>query len=161
FPLFRPSPLDDLPDAVRRVGVQIGDVGILCRDGSFDPIFSICRPEGGVFNRLGVPAHFEQLILTPEDIRYQAQFHSPGTVMSTVFKKRSRDNRRASASENAALLLLPDGASTWDLRRPQLFRNYAMKHAHSWYGFINDDLERLVGNSRLYLVTGVTKSTSW
>jgi hypothetical protein len=60
-----------------------------------------------------------------------------------------------------AQLLLPDGASTWDLHRPQLFRDYALKHVHSWYQFVNDDLKCMAGSSGLYLVTGVTKSTSW
>ncbi|KAJ7270205.1 hypothetical protein C8J57DRAFT_1022878, partial [Mycena rebaudengoi] len=60
-----------------------------------------------------------------------------------------------------ALLLLPDGASTWDSRSLQLLRDYTLKHARSWYQFVNDDLERMAGDSGLYLITGVTKSTSW
>ncbi|KAJ7483196.1 hypothetical protein FB451DRAFT_101857 [Mycena latifolia] len=60
-----------------------------------------------------------------------------------------------------ASLLLPDGASRWDLRSEHLFRDYALKHAQSWYAFVNGDLERMLGNGDLYLVTGVTKATSW
>ncbi|KAJ7483268.1 hypothetical protein FB451DRAFT_1029310, partial [Mycena latifolia] len=64
-------------------------------------------------------------------------------------------------SKETALLLLPDGASRWDLRPLQIFRDYALKHAQSWYEFVNGDLRRMVGNGDLYLLTGVTKSTSW
>jgi hypothetical protein len=64
-------------------------------------------------------------------------------------------------SKQTGLLLLPDGASRWDLRRLQLFRDYALRHAHNWYAFVNGILQRMVGNGDLYLVTGVTKSTSW
>jgi hypothetical protein len=63
-------------------------------------------------------------------------------------------------SKQTGLLLLPDGASRWDLRRQQRFRDYALKYAHNWYAFVNGSLERMAGNGDLYLVTGVTKSTS-
>jgi hypothetical protein len=36
-------------------------------------------------------------------------------------------------SKETGLLLLPDGAFRWDLRRQQVFRDYALKHAHNWY----------------------------
>lgn len=64
-------------------------------------------------------------------------------------------------SRETAILLLPDGASRWDLRTLQVFRDYALKHAPSWYEFVNGELGRMTGNGDLYLVTGVTKSTSW
>jgi hypothetical protein len=64
-------------------------------------------------------------------------------------------------SKQTALLLLPDGASSWDLHRSQTFRDFALKHARNWYAFVNDTLQRMVGTSDLYLVTGVTKCASW
>jgi hypothetical protein len=64
-------------------------------------------------------------------------------------------------SKQAALLYLPDGASSWDLRRVQIFRDHALKHRHNWYKFVKNDLEREIGSGGLILITGVTKSTSW
>ncbi|KAJ7773939.1 hypothetical protein B0H16DRAFT_115002 [Mycena metata] len=154
FPLFLPSPPVDLPDAVKRNGTQIGDVGIVCNDGSFDPIFNIYRPEGDLANRFGVPSDFKQLPCGQDDI-LQVPRHPAGTVIL---------NSPASAGApvlEQALLRLPDGASTRDSRSLPLLRDYAAKHARSWYQFVNDDLERMVGDSGLYLVTGVTKTTSW
>jgi hypothetical protein len=64
-------------------------------------------------------------------------------------------------SKETGLLLLPDGASSWDLRPLQVFRDYALENAEKWYEFVNGTCRRMVGDGDLYLVTGVTKSTSW
>jgi hypothetical protein len=67
----------------------------------------------------------------------------------------------STSSKEAAVLLLPDGASRTDLRRKKKFRDYTLKHARAWYAFVNGDLERMVDNGDLYLVTGTDKSLSW
>jgi hypothetical protein len=59
------------------------------------------------------------------------------------------------------VLLLPDGASRADLRRNKKFKDYALKHAQQWYVFVKEDLERIVDNGDLYLVTGTDKSSTW
>ncbi|KAJ7041688.1 hypothetical protein C8F04DRAFT_946822, partial [Mycena alexandri] len=170
YPLYRPSPPSDLPEHVRRSGTQIGDVGVVCSDGSFDPIFNICRTENDPANRFGVPISFAPLVVRPEDIRTQVQFHPPGSVISNVIETRKlfKDHGQPDAvvedstnSKQRALLLLPDGASSWDLHRSHTFRDFALKHAQNWYAFVNDTLQRMVGSSDLYLVTGVTKCASW
>jgi hypothetical protein len=93
FPLFLPSPPDDLPEPVKREGTRIGDVGIVCTDGSFDPIFNILCPEGHLANRFGVPSGFEKLILRPEDICERVLCHPPGSVISnTIVKEEQADN---------------------------------------------------------------------
>ncbi|KAF7345414.1 Cell division control protein [Mycena venus] len=180
YPLFHPQPSDDLPEAARRIGTEIGDVGVITQDGSFDPIFNILRARDDPANRFGVPPDFEQVVLGSEDIRTRSQFYLPGSdISNTTIRKRRIDFDAgvegnvflpfgagavvevSMNSKETGLLLLPDGASRWDLRREQLFRDYAMKHAHSWYAFVNGNLQRRAGNGDLYLVTGVTKSTSW
>jgi len=59
------------------------------------------------------------------------------------------------------MLLLPEGASRCDLRPLETFQEYAVKHAHNWYSFVNGTLHRMVKNDALYLVTGCDKSSSW
>ncbi|KAJ6577980.1 hypothetical protein B0H19DRAFT_906367, partial [Mycena capillaripes] len=163
YPLFHPQPFDDLPVAARRTGTEIGDVGLITQDGSFDPIFNILRARDDPSNRFGVPLAFEQVSLGPEDIATRAQFHLPRSDISNTAISKRRLDVDAGIENNmqTGLLLLPDGASRWDLRRQQLFRDYALKHADNWYAFVNRNLQRMVGNGDLYLVTGVTKSTSW
>ncbi|KAJ7020467.1 hypothetical protein C8F04DRAFT_1014296, partial [Mycena alexandri] len=180
FPLFHPQPFDDLPMESRRVGTDIGDVGIVTSDGSFDVIFNICRAADDAVNRFGVPDGFERVDLGPGDIAPRAQYHRPGSdVSNTRISKRRLDVDAgvesnvflpfgagavveiSTSSKETAVLLLPDGASRTDLRPKNMFRDYALKHAQRWYAFVNGKLHRMVGNGDLYLVTGTDKSSSW
>ncbi|KAJ7186014.1 hypothetical protein C8R46DRAFT_982798, partial [Mycena filopes] len=184
YPLFHPQPFDDLPLQSRRVGTEIGDLGVVTSDGSFDVIFNICRAADDPLNRFGVPAGFEQLVRDAEDVAFRAQYHRPGSDVSSTDIKKRRLDLDATIEDNvggarflplgagavvqisgvlkqAAVLLLPDGASRWDIRRVKRFRDYALKHAQSWYKFVNGSLERMVESGDLYLVTGIDKSTSW
>ncbi|KAJ7498032.1 hypothetical protein B0H11DRAFT_830274 [Mycena galericulata] len=180
YPLFHPQPSDDLPEPARKIGTEIGDVGVVTEDGCFDPIFNILKSADDRSNRFGVPLGFTPVVLGPEDIRMRAQYHPPGSDISntTVNKKRLDIDAGMESnvflplgagavvevsmnSKETGLLLLPDGASRWDLRPQQPFRDYALKNAQSWYAFVNGDLGRMIGSGDLYLITGVTKSTSW
>lgn len=67
----------------------------------------------------------------------------------------------STSSKATAILLLPDGGSRTNLRRLQVFRDYALKNAQRWYAFVNGTLGRMVESGELYLVTGVDKSSSW
>ncbi|KAJ7483245.1 hypothetical protein FB451DRAFT_982777, partial [Mycena latifolia] len=173
YPLFHPQPSDDLPEPARRSGTEIGDVGAITEDGCFDPLFNILRAGDDPVNRFGVPQGFEQVQLRAGDIRTRAQYHLPGSDISntTVSKKRLDIEggflplgagaviEVSTNSKKMGLLLLPNGASRWDLRPQPVFRDYSLKHAQNWFAFVNGDLRYGVGD--LYLVTGVTKSTSW
>ncbi|KAJ7715136.1 hypothetical protein B0H16DRAFT_1616974 [Mycena metata] len=180
YPLFHPQPFDDLPVAARETGTEIGDVGLITQDGCFDPIFNILRARDDPANRFGVPSAFERVLLGPEDIAARTLFHLPGAdISNTTVSKRRLDIEAgvdsnvflpvgagavvevSTNSKQTGLLLLPDGASKWDLRPQQVFRDYALKHAQNWYSFVNGDLHRMVASGDLYLITGVTKSTSW
>ncbi|KAJ7227902.1 hypothetical protein C8J57DRAFT_198672 [Mycena rebaudengoi] len=180
YPLFHPQPFDDLPEEARRVGTEIGDVGVVTSDGSFDVIFNICRAADDPINRFGVPEGFEQVRLVAGDVAPRTSYHRSGSdVSNTKISKRRLDIDASmdgnvflplgagavveisTSSKEAAVLLLPDGASRSDLRRLKKFRNYALKHAQRWYAFVNGELERMVESNALYLVTGVDKSSSW
>ncbi|KAJ6568292.1 hypothetical protein DFH09DRAFT_1313745 [Mycena vulgaris] len=176
--LFHPEPFHDQPRTARETGTRIGDVGIVTPNGAFDPIFNILdRAEQ---SRFGVPQGFEKVRLGNDDIAQEWLCHPPGSDISstTISKKRldvdvGLENNVfvpagvgavvevSTNSKETAILLLPDGASRWDLRPLQVFRDYALKHGQSWYAFVNGDLGRMIGNGDLYLVTGVTKSSSW
>ncbi|KAJ6526914.1 hypothetical protein DFH09DRAFT_164603, partial [Mycena vulgaris] len=180
YPLFFPQPYDTLPETARRTGTEIGDVGVVNMYGAFDPIFNILRAGDDPANRFGVPAGFEKLVLAPHDIEAVSLHHLPGSdISNTTINKKRLDVHAgiennvflpagvgavvelSADSEETAILLLPNGASRWDLLPLQRFRDYAFQHAQNWYAFVNGDLSRMIGNGDLYLVTGVTKSTSW
>ncbi|KAJ6568299.1 hypothetical protein DFH09DRAFT_1033698 [Mycena vulgaris] len=180
YPLFCPQLSDTLPEVVRRIGTEIGDVGVVNMYGAFDPIFNITREANNSANQFGVPVGFEPLVLGPHDIDSLASYILPGSdISNTTISKRRLDVSGgiennvflpagvgavvevSTNSKETAILLLPDGASRRDLRPLESFRNYALTHAQSWYDFVNGRLRRMIGSGDLYLVTGVTKSTSW
>ncbi|KAJ7931197.1 hypothetical protein B0H13DRAFT_860183 [Mycena leptocephala] len=180
YPLWLPEPYDDLPLEYKERGVSVGDVGVITNDGAFDFIFNICLPRDHPINSVGVPEDFEVVPLGDGDIRRAPRHYSPGSdISSAKLKKRSLaidassgDNPMipagggagfsiSTSSQEAAVLLLPDGGARIDLRRKQIFRDYALKHADNWYRFVNIDLGRMVENGAIYLVTGADKTTSW
>ncbi|KAJ7148442.1 hypothetical protein C8R43DRAFT_857385, partial [Mycena crocata] len=190
YPLFHPQPFDDLPEQARRTGTQIGDVGVITQDGSFDTIFNLTFPDGDSTNRFGVPANYKPVVLPTDDVLVEewpkkdvpdgssflavpsySLFDYRGCIDHKPYTYLRRRSHRGSPFcpavkvstklKQTALLVLPDGASSFDSRSLNVFRDYALKHAHDWYMFVNDDLQRMLGSGELYLVTGVTKSTSW
>ncbi|KAJ7277540.1 hypothetical protein C8J57DRAFT_1713853 [Mycena rebaudengoi] len=183
YPLFHPQPFDDLPEEARRIGTEIGDVGVVTFDGSFDVIFNICRAANDPINRFGVPEGFERVRLASGDVAPRASYHRPGSdVSNTKISKRRLDVDASvpdgnvqvflplgagavveisTSSKETAVLLLPNGASRSDLRRLKEFRDYALRHAQRWYAFVNGELGRMVESNALYLVTGVDKCSSW
>jgi hypothetical protein len=64
FPLFNPEPYPNEPSD----GIQIGDVGTLTKEGSFDFCFNVLSPADSRRNRLGVPPDFQPLVLPPDAI---------------------------------------------------------------------------------------------
>ncbi|KAJ7801694.1 hypothetical protein B0H14DRAFT_3884952 [Mycena olivaceomarginata] len=131
YPLFHPQPFDDLPEPARKLGTEIGDVGLVTQDGAFDPI------------------SISAVLLGPTDIAMHSQCFLPGSdISNTTINKRRLDvdagiesNVKvfsfvpfgagavvevSTNSKQTGLLLLPDGASRWDLRPLQLLRDYAL-----------------------------------
>ncbi|KAJ7148426.1 hypothetical protein C8R43DRAFT_888943 [Mycena crocata] len=58
-------------------------------------------------------------------------------------------------------VLMPHGASSWDARSQQVLYDYACTHDQSWYAFVNGPLQHMIRKDGLYLISGITKSTSW
>ncbi|KAJ7923528.1 hypothetical protein B0H13DRAFT_2655156 [Mycena leptocephala] len=175
--LFLPQPPTNLPRELQIQGTQIGDVGVVTKQGSFDRIFNILHGSEHQFNQLGVPNNFEPL--TPAAI-IKEEPHEPGSSVSNAVVEKRRVTMTAGVEDNIfvpasagaeievstnsnqmAVLLLPDGASSWDLQSLESFMNYADKHSDDWYRFVNGVLGRRIANGDLRLVTGVTKTPSW
>ncbi|KAJ7138461.1 hypothetical protein C8R43DRAFT_842309, partial [Mycena crocata] len=168
YPLWLPEPYDDLPTEYKETGVRIGDVGVITSDGAFDFVFNVCVPRDDPINSVGVPEDFELVTLGQGDVRRAPRHYSPGSDVSSAKLKKRSLAVDASSGDNpmipaggAAVLLLPDGGDSLDLRRKQLFRDYALKHADHWYRFLNIQLGRMIENGAIYLITGCDKATSW
>ncbi|KIM76638.1 hypothetical protein PILCRDRAFT_643331 [Piloderma croceum F 1598] len=182
YPLFVPEPYDNLPEEYRARGASIGDVGIIMPDGSFSFVFNICIPADDPINCYGVPEGFEQVHVAPGDISLLKNMHKRHSDISSASVRAKRitvegavkENEAlnvpagmnieysfTSASSEAAILTLPEGAARQDLLKIGKFRRHALKYAKAWYEFVNGELEREAANGSLYLVTGCDKSTTW
>ncbi len=66
------------------------------------------------------------------------------------------------SKEQAAILVLPEGATRFDTNRPSLMRNYALEHAREWYEFVNGPTQgREALNGSIVLVSGCDKAAAW
>ena len=66
----------------------------------------------------------------------------------------------SSASEGA-ILTMPEGAFSEDLRNPTRFRQYIATHAEDWYKFLNSPRGCEAQNGDLHVVVGSDKTASW
>lgn len=62
---------------------------------------------------------------------------------------------------NGAVLILPEGAQSCDLRNEKRFLDEAIRHAVDWYECATEEGGRLIGNDPRYLITGFHKAHSW
>ncbi|KAJ7807128.1 hypothetical protein B0H14DRAFT_2179246, partial [Mycena olivaceomarginata] len=61
FPLYDPEPRRTLPLEYRRKGIEIGDVGRITPEGSFDFFFNIYLPADHPINNNDIPEGFSPL----------------------------------------------------------------------------------------------------
>ena len=175
-----------LPKPYRAQGVRAGDVGIFTDDGGFDFLFNICVPIGDPINPEELPENFVPIypsLNSRNDICKFPRF-SPGSYLtsSSVAESRTAEQTsyvlhysnllysfidalsgltfESSASEGA-ILTMPEGADSEDLRNRLRFQTYIGTHAKDWYKFANGPCGREARNGDLRLVVGHDKSTSW
>ncbi|KAL0569633.1 hypothetical protein V5O48_012331 [Marasmius crinis-equi] len=176
--LFIPEPNGELSTEYQENGVQIGDVGILRTDGSFDFIFNVCRSASDPINQYGVPDGFIPLQWNGLTRRTDNIFRPGEPVLSRGAERRAvaveasdslpRVLRGAGAGfsvkfakSRGAVIWLPHGATSVDCQSVAKFREYAEKYSISWYRFVNETLGMEVGNGVIYFVTGFDKTDCW
>ena len=85
YPLWFPEPSNTLPSSYRQDGLQIGDVGIASRKGTFDVLFNICYgPNHALHRRPTVSFGFHPIAL---DVDYELNVISnadpPGCIITS------------------------------------------------------------------------------
>ena len=65
--------------------------------------------------------------------------------------------------EEGAVLILPEGAQSWDLQNQKMFLDEAIRHGLDWYNCATDSQKagRIINNDSFYLITGFHKARSW
>ncbi|KAJ3793000.1 hypothetical protein GGU11DRAFT_442229 [Lentinula aff. detonsa] len=187
YPLWKPkSENSRLPEAYRREGVHIGDVGILTDSGGFDYLFNVCHESGHELNLGRVPEGFKPISnLKYDDTEDDPKEHGMGCHVSSdpsqIYGERiqtvniHRDSldrlpgvpeevgeglSYRSTTSRGALLILPEGGKSVNHFSRAKFEKYAAEFAASWFTHI-EALGREIPNESIYLVTGFDKARAW
>ncbi|KAG7441798.1 uncharacterized protein BT62DRAFT_907383, partial [Guyanagaster necrorhizus] len=168
YPFWYPEPDCSAPDEFIRTGIQPGDVGIRNDSGGFDFLFNIFKNAEHPINHGRVPPDF--VPLNPSSI--QRRTGSYTTVIASEHASYSEISAGISANAlsrsvddwaSAAVLCLPNSATSYDILNKGAIKVYAEKYALSWYNYINDpdSLGREALQGTLYVITGCDKTTTW
>ncbi|KIL58032.1 hypothetical protein M378DRAFT_61149, partial [Amanita muscaria Koide BX008] len=144
YPLYEPEPFTDLSTKYLNEGVNVGDVGYVTGDGTFDFLFNICPSQNSSINPSNLPNGFS--LETPE--------HSKTRKMRPL----SRDT--CFFPPTGAILVLPEGAIEHRAMYTGQFEDLAKRHGVEWYDYAKTR-GRSISNGSLYLVTSFTKCTQW
>ncbi|KAF8430852.1 hypothetical protein L210DRAFT_3651500 [Boletus edulis BED1] len=176
YPLWTPQLNTELRETYQLEGLKIGDVGVVSPiDSSFDVLLNITLPRSEQPYPKLVRENFTPIVLDHElDLASQPDaVAAHGVVPSASVQLTSKDidnhdqtPSRADyefslSSENGAVLVLPEGAQSCDLRNENKFLDVAIKHGVDWYECATKEAGRLIHDNSLYLITGFHKTRSW
>ncbi|KAJ7614042.1 hypothetical protein FB45DRAFT_802574, partial [Roridomyces roridus] len=170
FPLYVPTPRNNLPPEYGRRGVSIGDVGRVTPEGVFDFFFNIYLPADHPINDNDVPDKFSPLpvydsksVLSlgylPEDF-----VSTPDSVqrLDLPSQREFQDFLFDCNGSQGAVLAMPFGSHVEKLGNSlEQMVEYARANAESWYQHSNGTMGRRLPNGSLYLITGWEKARTW
>ncbi|KAF9548371.1 hypothetical protein CPC08DRAFT_597003, partial [Agrocybe pediades] len=162
-PLWIPEP-DNASPTYQEKGVSIGDVGRLTPWGSFEFFFNICYPSDHPINSEGVPEGFTPFDSSSLKIR-RAQEYGPASYVASesieISRKQYMDLVFESSAAEGAILTMPHGARSENVKYTYPLQGYVRRHIESWYKYIMCVLGSDVGNGGVLVVTGCDKTDSW
>ncbi|KAF7317729.1 hypothetical protein MKEN_00860700 [Mycena kentingensis (nom. inval.)] len=182
YPLWTPGPNTSphVPEAHRRLGTTIGDVGRITSEGSFDFFFNTFAAADDTLNNFGVPDNFVPYSGAdewPSKRNVNANSFTTASVRvehsrSGGPKKQSKLLRRSSSSSTpseifdltvfrnpSAGCILPGVAKTTNVQDLDKLGAYLLQTALSWAS--DPRLKNSIARRTLHLVTGVTQTTQW
>ncbi|THU95764.1 hypothetical protein K435DRAFT_665696, partial [Dendrothele bispora CBS 962.96] len=175
YPLWIPEPSDETLENCKD-GIEVGDVGFITQDGSFEFLFNLTLPANHDIHKWRVPSNFEPLNLVAGNSNRKNYFlpgqtvHSQGTEIhdsATYFNVRISNLpidanigfQLCSCHSEGAALLLPQGASkTWYPKTDDL-RDFAAAHAETWYCHFQGYSD--IKNGSLYIISGFLKTACY
>ncbi|KAF9543338.1 hypothetical protein CPC08DRAFT_716753 [Agrocybe pediades] len=167
FPLWIPEPNKNLSMIYQRKGINIGDVGLVTYSGSFSFLFNICLPADDPINPRVMPEGFAPIDppIDSGDVRRFTEFKSGSFLGSNSIVKSSEPDENhlsfEAQSSEGAILVMPEGAVSYDYENIPQFRKYIAANLESWYRYANGPRGREAKNGDLRIVIGCDKSTSW
>ncbi|KAF9045013.1 hypothetical protein BJ165DRAFT_1369952, partial [Panaeolus papilionaceus] len=168
YPLWLPEGDLNAPVEKRRVGVSIGDVGMVTSDGYFSYLFNILLPENDPLQPDELPEGYSPVKpLRKNGVSRVKKYKGNSALTSVSVRKvpeltpheatRAEQNFELSSSEGA-VLALPEGAKSYDLREGVVsWTNYMRANLSHWYKYAIGTLECSVQNGDIRLITGCDK----
>ncbi|KAF9260084.1 hypothetical protein L218DRAFT_626576 [Marasmius fiardii PR-910] len=178
-PLWIPEPNDELPVEYLEGGIRIGDVGVLRTDGSFGFIFNACCTANDPVNANGVPDGFQPLVWNGSNCHRRNGIFPPADPIVSGGAETRELGVEGTVSlpgvpigggvglsikfgrNRGAIIIPPNGVNSRDCESRRLFRDYATRHATSWYEFVHETLGMEVDNGSIYFITGFDKTDCW
>ncbi|KAF8548015.1 hypothetical protein OG21DRAFT_1423829 [Imleria badia] len=169
LPLWFPEPRNTLPVSYVQDGLQIGDVGCVTWEGRFKVLFNVCYgPNHPLNQRLRVSFNFDpiaididqEVVLKHNAVPPGCAITSPGITRHIRTSEKDGHYEFTSSSAKGAILILPDGATSYELIDDECFRKLALEHAFDWYEIAQHHYGNSFGSNSLYLITGFYKARS-
>ncbi|KIL63942.1 hypothetical protein M378DRAFT_163905 [Amanita muscaria Koide BX008] len=159
YPLYDPKPFSELSKEYPRNGVNIGDVGFIRGDGTFDFLFNICPSKNASINPPNLPDGFS--LETAHEFTTRDRELLPRNT--SLFERpitRTNSGEYICEGLEGAILELPQGAMLDEATNMLPFEKLAARHAVQWYEYTMTR-GRKISNGSLYLITSSTKCTQW
>ncbi|KAF9045009.1 hypothetical protein BJ165DRAFT_1540818 [Panaeolus papilionaceus] len=164
YPLWLPEGDLNAPVKKRRVGVSIGDVGMVASDGYFSYLFNILLPANDPLQPERLPEGYTPIkSLSSSAVSRVKKYKANSALTSlSVRKVPGTEQKFELSSSEGAVLALPDGAQSYDLQEDVVsWTNYMRANLGQWYKYTIGTLGRNVRNGDIRLITGCDKTTFW
>ncbi|KIL58911.1 hypothetical protein M378DRAFT_46242, partial [Amanita muscaria Koide BX008] len=159
YALHNPKPLSELSKEYLRHGVNVGDVGFVRWDGTFDFLFNICPSNNGLINPSKLPDGFS--LKTPDHSATRDLDPVPhDTCLFQSPITRTESGEYICEGSEGAILELPEGAVQDEAMNVLPFEKLAARYGVQWYDYTMTR-GRKISNGSLYLITSFTKCSQW
>ncbi|KAF5319360.1 hypothetical protein D9619_008671 [Psilocybe cf. subviscida] len=169
YPLWIPSPNMSLPTLNRKLGVSIGDVGVLTPEGGFSFLFNIFHDADHPINAaVRLPGAFVPFTpaVTQGDTERFVEWNA-GSFLADESIIRVDDGTDRSITKieatgrEGAVLMIPEDIVTEKLQITTPLRDYVDEYRLEWYSFVKHTLRRDIANGDLRVVYGCRKSSGF
>ncbi|CAA7268616.1 unnamed protein product [Cyclocybe aegerita] len=172
FPLGIPGPNEFSPLEHRRMGAEIGDVGVFTQEGAFLFFFNILYPRDHLYNPPNLPDDFRPLEPGFSDVSgdyagYSDHFHGRKFVASRSVAESSTagDSKEIlfilDRHSDSAILAIPEPVDSKDLVNVARLEQFVSENAKAWYNYVTDTRGYPCLNGHLHVITGREKTTAW
>ncbi|KAF9048917.1 hypothetical protein BJ165DRAFT_1316906, partial [Panaeolus papilionaceus] len=169
YPLWIPECSLTLPRNKQKVGICVGDVGLITSAGAFSFLFNITLPIDHEFHPTLMPEGFQPIEVSRRgNTLTSREFKQRSSLTSVSIRELDLESNASiweqvfeSSSTDGAILTLPEGAVSDETEGIGFWRKYMADNVESWYIYVNGTLGREAENGDIRLVVGCDKTSAW